>query len=141
MIYSRPFRAIVFAAVLVLGSSTRPARADTSIGDGGAWLLWLGSAIVTGANLISITLTDGSEGLGVAGVVIGGTLATYSLIDDDVQAESDSGFFVGSGVATALVGAANFFISRKKDPEVFGLRLEPSISPDRVPGLQLSYNW
>ncbi len=131
--------AFIFATFLIF-SSSRPARADTSIGDGGAWLLWVSGAAVTGFSLLSITFGEGSEWLGIAGMAVGGTLATYSAVKN----VEDEGFFIGSGVFIAVVGAANFFVTkdRRSDSDLHGLHVAPTVSPGmRSAGLQLSYNW
>ena len=131
---------IAIIAALLLASSVRLARADTSSGDEGALLLWFGCAGISAFNVGALVFTHGSKELGVAGAVLGATLFTYSLIDDDVEADGDQEFLMGSALATVFIGAMSYLAAKKSDREILGFNITPSIHAGAA-GLQLSYNW
>ena len=99
--------------------------------------LTVASFAISAANLIALT-DEGSTGLGIAGIVIGASLAIYSSRAD--RTKNDAGLFVAIGACTAAIGVLGVYWA---DFELDDSSSNESVSFNREPwaGVQLIARW
>jgi len=130
---------------MLLAMPVEPASADTIYAPGSTVLmLTVGAVVVSGANFISIALTDGSAGLGIAGIAVRTALGVASMLDDSIDGDEGPYLVIGAGATIIgifnIVGARN----RHKDTELLGMRIEPSVRSfdnQQWVGLQFARDW
>ncbi|HEX6791819.1 MAG TPA: hypothetical protein VF247_10960 [Candidatus Krumholzibacteria bacterium] len=132
-------RAIVLLLLPILVLALPGASwADVSGPNAAVMSLTYGCVIFSAANILAMTLYDGSTGLGILNTVVGGTLAIYAPITDSLE-EDDADVLVGIGLTTVFLGVCDIVVAHNRDTELLGMRVEPASG--HLAGLQLVARW
>jgi hypothetical protein len=135
---------LALVVVVALFAIVQPGYANELPGpDETTVLLTYGSLAASVVNILCMTIGDGSTPVGILGIGLGTGLISWSLITDSLDYEDRSGF-VGLGIATAVIGAADIVRARKHDAELLGMQVDPSVrrfDGEQWYGVQLSSTW